>query len=217
MFPFFRRRGDGTFERHYRFGIGLVPWEIHYRDITGDGIKDVGTSCQTYLYGANEVVVLHGLPRATAVAPAGMAMFRGTIASGNLQDLATSNDARLILQRGATFSSAEAPIDFTLTGVSPISSPKLLTVIVEGQCSPGKLKQTVRAYDFIADDWITVRDSSLTANADASTRIVLFNPIRFIQPGTHQAKLRIKIAATGAVFANLWQARYGRVVWEVIP
>ena len=214
---FFRSRGDGTFDRHYRFGIGLVPWEIHYKDMTGDGIKDVGTSCQTYLYGANEVVVLHGSPQPTSVAPTAVSMLRGRIAAGGVQDLATSNDVRLILERGATFSSSEAPIDFNLTGVSTAATPQELYIVVEGQCSPGKLRQTVQAYDFVADEWVTVRNSMLTANADSSTRIKLTNPSRFVQPGTNQLKTRVRISAVGAVFANLWQGRYDRVAWELIP
>jgi hypothetical protein len=214
---FFRSRGDGTFDRHYRFGIGLVPWEIHYKDITGDGIKDVGTSCLTYLYGANEVVVLHGLPKPSQIAPSAISMFRGTIASGNVQDLATSNDLRMVFDRGATFSSSEAAIDFTLRGTSPTSSPRSLSLVVEGQSSPGKLRQTVQAFDFVADEWITVRTSMLTANSDSSTKIALFDPNRFIQTGTHEVRVRVRVAAVGPVFANLWQARYDRIIWEEIP
>jgi hypothetical protein len=62
-------RGDGTFRRGLRYGVGQTAWDIAFGDFDGDGIGDVAVASQvaqgSWWYPG--VTLFHGLSVTTTI------------------------------------------------------------------------------------------------------------------------------------------------------
>jgi outer membrane protein assembly factor BamB len=141
-------------------------------------------------------------------------ILRGSLISGGLSDLQNSDDQRLILGAGATFSASEPPIQVVTTSTSPVATPQTLRVRIEARASSANLRQSVDLWDYVSGQYViidfrpsTLEDSVMEADAP--------NPTRFVQAGTRQIRARFTWKATGSVFGFPWRAQIDRAMFAL--
>jgi len=152
----------------------------------------------------------------TTFNPSSFSLFRGSVVSGNLASLFSSDDNRLVLRPGAVFSTAEHPIQVILEGTSPEASPPVFSFLLESHASIGNAVQKISFYNFDTSEY-ELMDSRPAWTSDVEVRVnVVSNASRFIEAGTLKVKTRISYKALGPTFIYPWHARLDRARW-VLP
>jgi len=152
----------------------------------------------------------------TTFNPSSFTLFRGSVVSGTLSSLFSSDDDHLALRPGAVFSTAEPPIQVILEGTSPEPSPPVLSFLLESHASISNAVQKISFYNFDTSEY-ELMDSRPAPSTDVEVRVnVVSNPSRFIEAGTLKVKARISYKALGPTFIYPWHARLDRARW-VLP
>ncbi|MBA3726746.1 MAG: hypothetical protein H0W86_09910, partial [Armatimonadetes bacterium] len=155
------------------------------------------------------------------VAPASFSMFRGSVVSGNLASLQTSDDDRLVMRPGAVFSSGEPPIQVILNATAPTSSPREFSFSLESSASvansyalSGSAEQKISLYNYVTGAY-EVLDTRVVTTADKTVHIsVTTDPSRFIQAGTLAVQARVSYRALRSTFVYPWLGRIDRAWWS---
>lgn len=148
-----------------------------------------------------------------AVAPASFSLLRGTVFSGNLASLTASDDNRLVVRPGITFSTGEAPIQVILDATSPTASPNGFSFSVESNANFGNAEQQVSLYNFHSDIYEVLNTRLATTTDDTVHVTVTSNPARFIQAGTRAIRARVSYKALGPSFVFPWSGSIDRAWW----
>ncbi|MGI8924787.1 MAG: hypothetical protein ACR2HJ_12305 [Fimbriimonadales bacterium] len=177
------------------------------RDISHDGPF-------TYVVGGGRFNGLKALMWVSqAVAPTSYSMFRGSIISGNLASLQTSDDDRLVMRPGTVFSNAEPPIQVILNATAPTSSPTGFSFSLESNASIANAEQKISLYDYVTGQY-EVLDTRLATTADDTVNVnVTSNTSRFIQPLTMAIRARVSYRALGSTFIYPWLGRIDKAWW----
>ena len=153
----------------------------------------------------------------TLVAPNSITMDRGSILSGGVAELLSSDDARLQLRPGVTFSSNEYPVTARIAGVSPIITPSSIRLTLESQATSSNLAQRVEMFVHETGTWEQLNLSNCTVNTDGTIEIdVTTDPNRFVD-ASGNIVARVSYRATGAVFAFPWTGKIDQLVWRIVP
>ncbi|MGI8924601.1 MAG: hypothetical protein ACR2HJ_11305 [Fimbriimonadales bacterium] len=148
-----------------------------------------------------------------AVAPTSYSMFRGSVISGNLESLQSSDDDRLVTRPGAVFSNAEPPIQIILNATAPTSSPSGFSFHLESNASIANAEQKISLYNYVTGQY-EVLDTRLATPSDDTVNInVTVDTSRFIQPVTLAMRARISYRALGSTFVYPWLGRIDRAWW----
>ncbi|MBA3725863.1 MAG: hypothetical protein H0W86_05285 [Armatimonadetes bacterium] len=153
----------------------------------------------------------------TVVTPSALTMDRGTIISGAIGDLATSDDARVRMRPADVFATTEYAIRALINGVSPDLTPSQLKVLVESQASSGGIEQRVELFVHGTGVWEEVDRRLSTVGSDSSFEVTIStNPERFID-AAGSIRARLSYRATEAAFIYPWVSSVDRFVWTVVP
>ena len=145
-----------------------------------------------------------------ASAPTSYSMFRGSVTSGNLGSLQTSDNNRLVMRPGAVFSNAEPPIQVILNATAPTSSPSGFSFHLESNASIANAEQNISLYNYVTGQY-EVLDTRLATISDDTVNVnVTTNTSRFIQAGTLAIRARVSYRALGATFIYSWLGRIDR-------
>ena len=147
------------------------------------------------------------------VPPTSLNVVRGTVVSGNLNSITTSNEQRLILRPGVVFSTQIPPIEFEVSATAPGLSFEDISFMLESQTTSPNIRQTISLYDFDAGVWEQVSVKS-TTTTDARTYVdKIGDGNRFIEPVTGTIRARVTFRATGPLLAYPWEARIDTARW----
>ncbi|MGI8923112.1 MAG: hypothetical protein ACR2HJ_03570 [Fimbriimonadales bacterium] len=149
------------------------------------------------------------------IPPVSFDMLRGSVVSGNLSSLLSSDDNRLVMRPGAVFSNAEPPIQIRLNGISPQASPPMLSFQMESSASIGNAEMNIALYNFATQTYDVI-ETHMATMIDSVERVnVTGNASDYIEAGTRNVRARISYKALGPVFIFPWFARIDRARWIV--
>lgn len=120
-----------------------------------------------------------------------MQVANGTILSGDLQSLASSDDNRLVVTRTAI--SSRAGVGVVVGTAAAPTTVNTLTVGVESSNNglTGNPAQTIELWNWSTNDWELI-DTRPASTTDAVALVaVTSNPARFVNSSTHEVKVRV--------------------------
>jgi hypothetical protein len=148
------------------------------------------------------------------VAPNSLTVREGLLVSGNVPELATSDDLRVVLQRWKTPVSGPH-IQAVVEGISSRLTTSQIVLRVEAHASSAGSEQTIEAFNFSTGLWVLL-DTQPTPTADTvRTLTISTNPSQFIQPGT--GKLSVRVGFREVLNMPRWFARIDQVRWTISP
>jgi len=149
------------------------------------------------------------------LAPTSFTLVRGTITSGNLSSVTTSDGIPLSIQPGITISSSQWPVELKFLGTSPLTSPTYFYVRVESNGSSTSLHQKVEVYNYVTSQWQQLMEAPLTT----SYRTFILAPTvplsQYIKVGNREVQIRLSAKAFGPVLAFPWRYRIDQVGWHI--
>jgi len=149
------------------------------------------------------------------LAPTSFTRVRGTIISGDLSSVTTSNNVHLTLQPGITISSSQWPVELIFTGNSPVASPGHFYARVEANATSISVHQRVEVYNYVTAQWVELSSQPLTTSDNT---LILAPPAprsEYVQAGTRQVRIRLSSKAFGPVLAYPWRYRIDQVGWHI--
>jgi hypothetical protein len=149
-----------------------------------------------------------------AVSPASFSMFRGSVFSGNLASLQSSDNNRLIMRPGVTLGTSQPPIQIILNGTAPTASPNGFSFSLESSASFGNAQQKISLYNFNTGLYEELDARLAKTTDDTVTVTVRVNPSRFIQAGTLAIRALVSFRAVGPSLSFPWSGRIDKVWWN---
>ena len=178
--------GDGRFVAYESFATNLVS-------------DDTNNNMDVYMADL----------QASSEGPSQFQVVRGTVVGGDLESLQSSDNQRLLLGPGITFSSQQDPIELYVIGDLGASQPASLDVVVESSANTANIRQKVEIFDYQTCTWKPLSQGPLAA-ADSFQSGQPVGPMSdFISMG--QVWVRLTYRAIGPVFLYPWQARIDQV------
>lgn len=151
---------------------------------------------------------------ATQVLPNGFAPVRGvTVSGGTLASVLQSDEVRMVMRPGVTFSTLQDPVVLEFTGDAGQTSANELRLLVESSATSGNIQIKTEMYDYDTGTFVQVGAVPSTTT-DTTQTFIRSDADRWISP-TGEVKCRISYRATGPVFAYPWNNRLDMVRWTV--
>jgi len=141
---------------------------------------------------------------------------RGTVVSGGLAELLTSDNAYLRMRPGVTLVSSDAPVRILLALTTPRPQLESFSITLESAASSQSIRQWVEVYNFVTNEYETL-DSRQATVVDSTVRIdVISNATRF-SSASGQMRIRINHKANQPVLQFPWNSRFDLVKVSVVP
>jgi hypothetical protein len=149
-----------------------------------------------------------------SIAPTSFSMFRGSVFSGNLASLQSSDDDRLVMRPGITLGTSQPPIQIILDATAPTASLNGFSFSLESSASFGNAEQKISLLNFNTGLYEEL-DARLTKTTDDTVTVtVRTNPSRFIEVGTLAIRARVSFRAVGPSLSFPWSGRVDKVWWN---
>jgi hypothetical protein len=167
----------------------------------------------------NYAVDLTGCQFATngplTVVPATYNVAPGSLVSGTIADVRFSDDIYMSFKPGAIFGGGADPLVVTYNATLP-GVPTSLSLVVESRATSGNIRQSMDAYNYSIQDWVTVDNLSPIPTGpqqDAIRTVVLQNPADFVGPG-NAVRMRMRFKATRDLFVWPYMAKIDEATWR---
>jgi hypothetical protein len=147
------------------------------------------------------------------VAPNTVRSLRGRIVSGDPDEAAWSDNARVVASSFLVLHQGEAPVQLEFVGQSWFRNPQVLQLALETAASVGNVSQTLQLYDWQAQGYESV-DTRQTTLTDGKARVYVHNnPARFVAAdGSVKALLQF-MSIPGA--NPQWQVSVDQLRWRL--
>jgi hypothetical protein len=177
--------GDGRFVAYESFAANLVPMDTN-------SISDIFVTDTT----------------ATTSPADQFQLVRGTLVSGNLLSLSASDDNRLVLRPGVTFSSMQAPIEVYFIGTVGVNIAEL-EVLLETSATSANISQQIEIFNFQTCVFEDLGTTGLTPQDAFQGGQPVGEMSPYISSG--QVWIRASYRQTGPVFLYPWSVRIDQV------
>lgn len=157
---------------------------------------------------------LEGGAGLTEVAPSALTVLRGSLESGGLAELTSSDDRYLIVKNGPVALPSESPITIVFDGKSPQSSVGQLRFVLENRVSLNGLTQRLDLFDWQANAY-DQEQSMAAPTTDTTTLLVATNPQRYIRSPDRAMRTRLRVRPAGPLFTNSWRTFVDQAVWQL--
>jgi len=141
-------------------------------------------------------------------------LVRGVIDEGTPADILFSDDERLVIRPGITFTTTQTPIEFTMETTSPVINPSQLVFAVEFNASSQSVRQTIEMFNFDTQAYELVDTRQATLTDDIALVAITSNSGRFVS-SNGLMRSRVSYKASGPVFAYPWRSRVDHIRWTV--
>jgi hypothetical protein len=142
---------------------------------------------------------------------------RGVLVAGGVGDLALSDNVFFGWRPGPILSPAEAPIDVTIEGTSPVLTPSQVEFTFEARATTPNIGQRLYMFNNTTNSWEQVDFRTSTTSDSVVTVNVAANAARFVNASTGAIRARFAYKPTGPVLSFPWNARVDQAVWLVTP
>ncbi len=224
------------FESNYKSGLRIfdtyfnpeVPTQVGWFDTYPlDDTRGFSGTWTNYPYLPSGTVAIADINRGLFLVDATVAMTRkiapttfqlspGTVLSGGLSQLATSDDGYLVGQVETAAEYAGFPVALTVSSISPDVNPSAMQFVVESRASDAGFGQSVEMFDWVAGSFVPV-DYRILAASDSSASLAIPGPLaRFVKQGTREVKARL---GWEPVFADvwIWSVFIDEATWRIRP
>lgn len=143
----------------------------------------------------------------------------GSLVSGTAPNLSLSDNQPVVLGEDLSTDNANDARSITVNGISPITSPTVLSLRVESRTegiSTGRM--SIELYDYSNSAWVVVLNNQAVGTTDAVVSAAGGGTLsRFVQAGTRAVRARVTWwnSSFGADVA--WTARPDQIRWLVHP
>lgn len=144
-------------------------------------------------------------------APASIAVTAGTLVSGNVASLQSSNNAYVTLQ-----ATARNPMQLTLDAQATRAAASQLRFAIETSAQGSATQQEIALFDFNANTWAVVDTRSATTADAIATVTIASNPTRFLHPVTRAVRARVTFTPSGTKRATT-TVRIDQAAWTRTP
>lgn len=149
--------------------------------------------------------------------PDGFEVIRGSLLSGGLSDLFSSDNMRLDVQQRPPLLASDPSVQVVLNGTAPTGSAAGLFFRLETNSNgfPSiAVRQRIELRDFQANAWEIVDERNATVSDSIVDVSITSNASRFIQAGTNRLQARINWFDRGVALAN-WSGRIDLAFWRL--
>ncbi|MEX2243983.1 MAG: sialidase family protein [Fimbriimonadaceae bacterium] len=151
------------------------------------------------------------------ILPSSFTLFRGSLASGGLSSLFSSDDSALAVQQGIVLSNSEAPVQLVVEGTAPSGSPLELGFLIEARGSTPNLSQQIELFNFVAGAWELVDTRAATTSDSIAHVHVTSNPARFIRASDLRVMAKVSFKAVGPLLGFPFAVSFNRANWTILP
>jgi outer membrane protein assembly factor BamB len=148
------------------------------------------------------------------VNPTSFTVQPGTIVSGGLPQLLSSDDQRLVMKPGVVLISSQRPLVVTLEGAVPSGNYGSLRMTLESRSTSANIRQWVEFYNFTSGRWDQVHTAPTTI-VDAQVNIPAQTIAPYMEAGTRRVRARVSYKAEGPVLQYPWTVSIDQAVWNV--
>ena len=151
---------------------------------------------------------------AEVVPAANYTVFRGLLASGDVSDVASSDDSYLSHNPGFTLNSSEPPVWLIFDASLSSDSPAEFGVTIEANANTPGLTQTLEMFNWNIGQFESIDSQGASFNQDLVVTIDLSaDAAEYVQPGTGTVMLRSGWAQTGFTLLFPWMISVDNVEW----
>ncbi len=117
---------------------------------------------------------------------------RGEYVSGDIVELAASDNVDLIIQRSS--SDIQSRTEFEVKSTSPVASPSMIELTLEGAVfARSTVDQSIDLYDYVAAAWVEIDTRTANRFSDATVTAAATGDLsRFVEPGTGCIEARVR-------------------------
>ncbi|MEO7454153.1 MAG: hypothetical protein ABIV13_05255 [Fimbriimonadales bacterium] len=137
--------------------------------------------------------------------------------TGTFFDILFSDDRRISWKPGITFTTAQAPVEFTVTSYAPtMTNVTSMTFNLEGHATAPLIRRQIEMRNYTTGLWTVVSPFANSATSDELITVPVA-PANYINPSDGKMEARIGYKAFGPVFVYPWQARQDRIFFRLTP
>jgi hypothetical protein len=148
--------------------------------------------------------------------PSAFQVTRGQLSRGELRDLFTSDDSRVVVQQRSQFSPALANAEVTTDGTAPqqiVGGLALNVELASNGVPSSRIIQRVEAFNYSTGRWDLIDERNPTTG-DTALTLAIPNPAQYIQAGTRAMRARAGWYDRGSL-APAWGGIIDRLTWSV--
>lgn len=146
-----------------------------------------------------------------SIAPTDASIVSGTLVSGGVAQLRTSDDLHLIVQ-----TTASRKVQVIIGGRVPRPDASELRFVVETAAVGSRTRQQIALFDFVGRRWVTLDRRTASATDSAAEVRIASRAARFIEAGTQRAQARLTFMPSGRR-AAVTRVQIDRALWTQLP
>jgi hypothetical protein len=149
------------------------------------------------------------------VTPDSFTMFRGSVVSGGLGDIQTSNNSYLTVRPGAVFSNSEYPIQLIVEGNTSLHTPTEVHFSIESFVSTNNLQRKIELFNYDTDTYEQVDLQGASQTEGVVEVNITSDAARFVDSATGNIKAKVSWKATAATFVYPWTSKIDHIFWVI--
>lgn len=164
---------------------------------------------------ANNVLTINSIGPVDA-APTSFSILTGSLLSGGLSDILTSDDLRLTIR--PSFAGARTDPNIVVEATTTAANPATLSRIdirVEALATAGPNTQSIEAFNYVSNTWVSLGSVATSTTDLAQTVSITTNPSNYRSGG--QMKIRYVVKADVANGSRSWTGQIDQIKWTLTP
>lgn len=148
----------------------------------------------------------------------GMAVTRGNLVGGAVEDLWGPDDRRVVISQHHSFNANSPNAQLEIETFAPVPSRVLQEITIEARCSASPSQNVIQrteAYNFLNQAWQVV-DERAPTRSDSSIVVRPPSADQFYEPITNRMAIRIGWLDRGVLSLG-WVASVDYVLWRITP
>ncbi|MCH8273390.1 MAG: PD40 domain-containing protein [Armatimonadetes bacterium] len=155
-------------------------------------------------------------PVAAEILVDSLAVLRGLVIAGGLQEILVSDDMYLFVRPWFVLTTQESPVQVRVEGVSPFENITDLRFVLEAGISIPNIGQSIDLFNFQTNQWEQMDTRPGTLGDSVVEVTVSLDPSRFVQPGTGTVRALLRWKESGPILIYPWHARIDQAIWYVL-
>lgn len=139
----------------------------------------------------------------------------GSLISGNVASLSSSDDSHLRLRNGNTFLITQSPITVEFVSDSAANSATAITFVYEGRVSLGGLVQRLDMFKYATNSYVQVDQRNAPTGSDQVVTVNVTSGAGDYMNGTGGVKSRLRVKDDTPAFLAAWDALADLVEWQI--
>jgi len=149
------------------------------------------------------------------VNPSGYTIVFGSLVSGTLADVYTSDDQRFVFQNGSTFLITQSPITVEFTGTASSGTATEVKFTCEARATLVGLTQRLDMYNYATNGFVQVDERAGSVGSDQVVSVTKTADAQDYVAGDGSIKFRYRLKDDAPAFLASWNAELDQAVYTV--